>query len=186
MSDSLRAWLRRLPKPVKVRLDGVKVIDVPTGRGCWVELIATLSALKPKQLECLGVEGQTLRARDVDPEELGDDEPEEDPETQTVIEELTENGRLIACIEKLCETMRSMANEASSRANKAEDALSLAVVARAKAEAMAYVAQNAQPQAEERSELEEMFARWTGGAKAGAAVASQSNGVQQEKTNGEG
>ena len=59
---SLRAWIRRAPKPTTVRVDGSQLVPVPTS-GQWAsQLEETLTALAPSKLEALDDSGRVVRA----------------------------------------------------------------------------------------------------------------------------
>lgn len=131
MSDALRSWLRRQPQPVKLRLDGDKVIDVPTGRGRWRELLATLGAFKPQKIEALDGESKLMRARACEPDDFDTegDEPEEErgaPTRDMDIDVSTPSGAMayalvdaMSTIRELAETVRACATDALDRTEAA-------------------------------------------------------------------
>jgi hypothetical protein len=132
VSDALRSWLRRQEQPVKLKLDGANVIDVPQGRGRWRELLTTLDAYKPKVIEALRADDSRIRARACEPDDFdveGDDDEEKPsgPPTRDLdLDVSTPNGALCyALVElvqaniQLCETVRSCATDALDRTEAA-------------------------------------------------------------------
>lgn len=131
MSDALRSWLRRQEQPVKLKLDGANVIDVPTGRGRWRELLATLGAYKPKVIEALRADGSMIRARPCEPDDFDTegDEDTEQPSTPTRdldIDVSTSQGAMayalvdaMSTIRELAETVRACATDALDRTEAA-------------------------------------------------------------------
>ena len=163
---NLRSWLRKQPQPVRVMLDNdpKRTIEVPQGRGKWVDLIATLGAVEFETIACLGPDGGILRATSYSAD--GGDVAEEKEETYETTDPI---AALVQCVCNLTETMRQMANEASERANKAEEAYSKAVVARAQAEATAAIALNT-PQQEGQSDLQTIASTFLGGVQRGRSA----------------
>ncbi|MDE3097019.1 MAG: hypothetical protein KGK07_13605 [Chloroflexota bacterium] len=61
----LRAWLRRSPKPRKLRLtvdDDEKIVDLGKGRCKWAEVEQTVLNARASLVECLDDEGSVLRS----------------------------------------------------------------------------------------------------------------------------
>lgn len=131
MSDALRSWLRRQEQPVKLKLDGANVVDVPTGRGRWRELLATLGAYKPKVIEALRADGSMIRARPCEPDDFdtGDEEEEQPsgaPTRDLDIDVSTPSGAMayalvdaMSTIRELAETVRACATDALDRTEAA-------------------------------------------------------------------
>jgi hypothetical protein len=73
----LRSWLRRAPKPKKLRIktgDGEeRVIELGKGRYLWNEVENTVRTAEAVSVECLDAEGTILRATRLS----GDDDPED-------------------------------------------------------------------------------------------------------------
>lgn len=70
----LRAWLRRIPKPRKLRLkvDGEeRIVDLGEGQKRWLEIESTVRASGASSCECLDANGAILRST-----QLSDDERE--------------------------------------------------------------------------------------------------------------
>lgn len=59
---SLRAWIRRAPRPTTIRIDGSQLVPVPTSGQWAAQLEETLSALGGSKLEALDDTGRVLRA----------------------------------------------------------------------------------------------------------------------------
>lgn len=73
----LRAWLRRAPKPRKLRLtvdDAERIVDLGTGRCKWAEIEATVLNSKASIVECLDASDAILRSYCLEEES---DDPEE-------------------------------------------------------------------------------------------------------------
>jgi hypothetical protein len=145
--------------------DAKRVLDVPQGRNKWVQILETLGVEEWETIHAIGLDGQTLRARKRPEEEEGAAPPDDDT-MQLPIKDAKDWAitRLVDCIEKLCETVRQGASDASARANIAENAYAKAVEARAKAEADAYVAMNS---GGGESQLAPLVSAFVGGVQGG-------------------
>lgn len=178
MNTALRSWLRRHPQPVKCMLDGdpKRIVDVPQGRGKWMDLMATLEAVDAwETITLLDANGAVIRARKCDAEEqaeeTADGVQEVMDESKFPIAALGEQFRLL--VKDAMDALVQCAREASTRANTAEEAYAKAVVARADAEATLIRAQNdAQP---EQSQTSQLLGHFLGGAT--AAQKGPSNGT---------
>lgn len=65
----LRAWLRRVPKPRKLRLlvgDDERIVDLGEGRPRWAEVEATIRANGASRVECLDEKEAILRSVQLD------------------------------------------------------------------------------------------------------------------------
>lgn len=176
--SNLRSWLRRNPQPVRIILDGdpKRSLEVPQGRGRWVELISTLEAVDPfDTIALLDANGAILRATKYVPP--GDGEGDDDT-TEVMNEEkfpiaaLAQEFRLT--FKDCLDAMVRAIDAAASRANTAEDAYAKAIVARADAEARVIAAQAAGTN--EASETSQLLSHFVGGMQAGKAQGQGSNG----------
>jgi hypothetical protein len=80
----LRAWLRRSPKPRKLRLtvdDDEKIVDLGKGRCKWAEVEQTVLNARASLVECLDEEGSVIRSYRL---EDTPDEATESPENKAV------------------------------------------------------------------------------------------------------
>lgn len=71
----LRAWLRRAPKPRKLRLhvDGdERIVDLGSGRCKWAEVEQTVTNARPSLVECLDDNGEILRSHILEEEPSSD------------------------------------------------------------------------------------------------------------------
>lgn len=91
----LRHWLRRSPVPVRVRADG-RELAIPETSSRWSDLAASIEALGASRVECLGPEGQVLRACSLDPE---GPEPPDPAEVAAAREERAERDRVRDAVE---------------------------------------------------------------------------------------
>lgn len=89
----LRSWLRRSPLPASVRADG-QILAIPETPSRWADLAATLEALGASRVECLGPDGQILRAVTLDSPEAPDP-----AEIEAIREERAERDRVREAIE---------------------------------------------------------------------------------------
>lgn len=58
---SIRAWLRRMPQPATIRVDG-KTVAIPDSPSKWASLEETILSLDATLLEAVGADGEILRA----------------------------------------------------------------------------------------------------------------------------
>lgn len=85
---AFKAWLRRKPKPNRVRAtcedgpDRVVAINARTGASFWNDTIDTLASLRVVRVEALDAEGNVLRSRDVSPDDDQEEEQEEEQEQE--------------------------------------------------------------------------------------------------------
>ena len=56
---NLRSWLRRVPQPVKVRLDGKKVVRVGEGKNKWRDVLDVIEGCQCRGL-CEGIQIKRL------------------------------------------------------------------------------------------------------------------------------
>lgn len=70
---SIRAWLRRMPQPATIRVDG-KTVAIPDSPSKWASLEETILSLDATLLEAVGADGEILRAISI-----GEDADEEQP-----------------------------------------------------------------------------------------------------------
>ena len=190
MTDALRSWLRRQEQPVKLKLDGERVIDVPTGRGRWRELLTTLNTWKPKALEALRADGSLIRARACEPDDFDTEEDDEEkpsgaPTRDLDIDVSTPNGAMayalvdaMSTIRELAETVRACATDALDRTEAAARTAELharADLERARAEGRSGAAGEGEP-APQQSDLQAIASVF------GAAVSAKKQGA----TNGQG
>lgn len=116
---AFKAWLRRKPKPNRVRAtcedgpDRTVAINARTGASFWNDTIATLASLRVVRVEALDAEGNVLRSRDVDPDDGADgEEPEEqeEPELPPAAKPTTTDATLIQFAKLLSEAYRNGAD----------------------------------------------------------------------------
>lgn len=67
------AWIRRVPQPAKLRVDGKKTIAVTNGKGRWKDAFDAVMAEEPSKLEALNDAGDVLRTCALE----GDDQDDE-------------------------------------------------------------------------------------------------------------
>jgi len=58
----MHSWLRRIPVPSMLRLDGKRQIVIGAGKNKWKDCILNLEAMQPSLVEALDAEGNVLRA----------------------------------------------------------------------------------------------------------------------------
>jgi hypothetical protein len=75
MSVNLSSWVRRVPIPDKLRLDGKHLFKVGNGPKKWREALDYIESVHPSQVECLNAEGEVTRTTKVD---FGETEDESD------------------------------------------------------------------------------------------------------------
>lgn len=75
----LHSWLRRVPVPMALRLDGKKTVIVGTNpKQRWKETIQTLEQLDPEQIEALDADGHVLRVYTVPSNGVAGEDGKED------------------------------------------------------------------------------------------------------------
>lgn len=81
---SIRAWLRRMPQPATIRVDG-KTVAIPDSPSKWASLEETILSLDATLLEAVGADGEILRAISLseDAEDM-DPVPERDSEKEAL------------------------------------------------------------------------------------------------------
>jgi hypothetical protein len=80
--SSIKAWLRRTPRPAAVLCDDQRV-EVGKGQS-MTDLLRSIEALNPTKITCVDAEGTVLRARSIDAEEgagqpVDDTDPDDSP-----------------------------------------------------------------------------------------------------------
>jgi hypothetical protein len=96
----LRAWLRRAPKPRKLRLkvDGEdRMVDLGEGRYKWAEVEQTVRTAGPSAVECLDKDGAILRAYKFAEDEV-DAEDDEDAGRRSLDKVLGKERRELAAV----------------------------------------------------------------------------------------
>lgn len=78
LAQSIRFWLMRRPRPVKVRLTaGKEVSEIETGNGVsWARVAETIDSMEATRLEALAENGSLIRA--CKPEELAEPDDDDD------------------------------------------------------------------------------------------------------------
>lgn len=78
LAQSIRFWLMRRPRPVKVRLHvGKEVSEIETGNGVsWARVAETVDSMEATKLEALSENGSLIRA--CKPEELAEPDDDDD------------------------------------------------------------------------------------------------------------
>lgn len=70
----LAAWLRKIPMPSKVRVDGKSVLSVGTGKSRWKDIIDSVVHQGGQSIEALNSDGEVLRTTTIEieasPEEV--------------------------------------------------------------------------------------------------------------------
>jgi hypothetical protein len=94
----LRSWLRRAPKPKKLRIktgDGEeRVIELGKGRYLWNEVEQTVRTAEAISVECLDGEGTILRATKLS-EEDGEDGPEVSKEDKSLSKAIRDQAAML-------------------------------------------------------------------------------------------
>jgi len=83
LAQSIRFWLMRRPRPVKLRLHvGKEVSEIETGLGVsWARVAETVDSMEATKLEALSETGSLIRA--CKPEELAEPDDDDAPEATT-------------------------------------------------------------------------------------------------------
>lgn len=67
---NVRSWLRRIPQPVRVRLDRKKLLNVGEGKNKWRDVVQVIELEQPSTLEALDADGSVIRMTELqDPAE---------------------------------------------------------------------------------------------------------------------
>lgn len=63
---NVRSWLRRVPQPAKIRLDGKKVVRVGEGKNKWRDVVDVILTDHPHIVEALDSEGDVIRVTELE------------------------------------------------------------------------------------------------------------------------
>lgn len=79
MGVHLHSWLRRIPVPDKLRLDGKHLFKVGDGPKRWREALDYIESVSPSRIECLNADGDVTRTTAIEVEKPADDESDAKP-----------------------------------------------------------------------------------------------------------
>jgi hypothetical protein len=75
---NVRSWLRRMPQPVRVRLDRKKEVRVAeNGKNKWRDLVDVITLEQPAILEALDADGVVIRMTELNDPDAKDEEAKE-------------------------------------------------------------------------------------------------------------